>query len=52
MIRDGKTVEIADAQTGDDITRPVPIQLIAERHPERIEIFRVAMLQSIWRANR
>jgi polyhydroxyalkanoate synthesis repressor PhaR len=51
MIRDGTTVEIVDSQTGEDLTRIVLMQIIAERHPEKIAMFPTAMLHSILRAN-
>jgi polyhydroxyalkanoate synthesis repressor PhaR len=51
IIRDGLTVEIVDSQTGDDLTRAVLVQIIAERHPDKIAMFPPAMLHSILRAN-
>jgi polyhydroxyalkanoate synthesis repressor PhaR len=51
MIRDGATVEIVDSQTGEDITRSVLVQIIAEKHPDKIAMFPTAMLHSILRAN-
>ncbi len=51
MIRDGATVEMVDSQTGDDITRTVLVQIIAEKHPDKIAMFPTAMLHSILRAN-
>jgi hypothetical protein len=51
MIRDGATVEIVDSQTGKDLTRTLLVQIIAERHPDKIAVFPTAMLHSILRAN-
>jgi len=51
LIRDGATVEIVDSQTGEDITRSILMQIIAEKHPEKMEMFPTAMLHSILRAN-
>jgi polyhydroxyalkanoate synthesis repressor PhaR len=51
IIRDGATVEIVDSQTGEDITRSVLVQIIAEKHPDKIAMFPTAMLHSILRAN-
>ena len=51
MICDGATVEIVDSQTGEDLTRAVLVQIIAERHPDKIAMFPTAMLHSILRAN-
>jgi polyhydroxyalkanoate synthesis repressor PhaR len=51
LVHDGATVEIVDSQTGEDLTRAVLVQIIAERHPEKIAMFPSAMLHSILRAN-
>jgi polyhydroxyalkanoate synthesis repressor PhaR len=51
LISNGATVEIVDSQTGDDITRAVLVQIIAERQPDKIAMFPSAMLHSILRAN-
>lgn len=51
MIRGGATVEIVDSQSGEDLTRAVLVQMIAERQPDKIEMFPPAMLHSILRAN-
>jgi len=51
LIRNGATVEIVDSQTGEDLTRQVLVQIIAERHPDKIAMFPSAMLHSILRAN-
>jgi polyhydroxyalkanoate synthesis repressor PhaR len=47
----GRTVEIRDSKTGDDLTRQVLTQILAERHPRKMEMFPVAMLHDIIRAN-
>ena len=51
VIRDGGTVEIVDSRTGEDLTRTVLVQIIAERHPDKIAMFPKAMLHAILRAN-
>ena len=51
LIRDGATIEIIDSQTGEDITRSVLVQIIAEKHPDKIAMFPTAMLHSMLRAN-
>jgi polyhydroxyalkanoate synthesis repressor PhaR len=51
LIRDGASVEIVDSQTGDDLTRTILLQIIAERHPDKIAMFPIAMLHSMLRAN-
>ena len=50
IIRAGETVEIRDSQTGEDITRAILIQIIADRHPEKMAVFPTAMLHSLLRA--
>lgn len=51
MIQDGETVEIRDSQTGEDLTRTVLTQIIAERHPDKMELFPTDMLHFILRSN-
>ncbi|MCC6491803.1 MAG: polyhydroxyalkanoate synthesis regulator DNA-binding domain-containing protein [Pirellulales bacterium] len=51
LIRSGQDVEIVDSQTGEDLTRQLLVQIIAERHPEKMALFPTAMLHSMLRAN-
>lgn len=51
LIRDGQDVEIVDNQTGEDLTRAVLVQMIAEKHPDKVAMFPAAMLHSMLRAN-
>jgi polyhydroxyalkanoate synthesis repressor PhaR len=51
LVRSGKDVEIVDSQSGDDITRAVLVQMIAERHPDKMAMFPAAMLHAMLRAN-
>lgn len=51
LIRDGKTVEVSDSQTGDSLTRNILTQIILDRQPEKITLFPVDMLHSIVRSN-
>ncbi len=51
LIREGKTVQIRDSQTADDITRLVLTQIIIERHPDKISLFPSSMLHLMVRAN-
>jgi polyhydroxyalkanoate synthesis repressor PhaR len=51
LIHNGAEVEIVESYTGEDITRTVLMQIIAERHPDKIAVFPPAMLHSILRAN-
>jgi polyhydroxyalkanoate synthesis repressor PhaR len=47
----GKTVEVLDSRSGEDLTRQILTQILAERHPHKMEMFPIAMLHSILRAN-
>jgi polyhydroxyalkanoate synthesis repressor PhaR len=51
MVQSGQTVEIRDSQSGEDITQTVLIQIIMERHPERISLFPADMLHFLLRSN-
>jgi polyhydroxyalkanoate synthesis repressor PhaR len=51
MIASGQTVEIVDSQSGEDLTRSVLVQIIAERHPDKFAMFPSAMLHAMLRAN-
>ncbi len=51
LVREGKTVEIRDSQSGEDITRVILTQLIIERHPDKIALFPASMLHVMLRAN-
>lgn len=51
LVRSGKDVEIVDSQTGEDLTRVVLMQVIAERHPDKMAMFPAAMLHAMLRAN-
>lgn len=51
LICEGQTVEIVDSQTEENLTRAILVQIIVERHPDKIAMFPTAMLHSILRAN-
>jgi polyhydroxyalkanoate synthesis repressor PhaR len=50
-VRQGKTVAVRDSKTGEDLTRSLLTQIILEQCPERMELFPVAVLHSMIRAN-
>jgi polyhydroxyalkanoate synthesis repressor PhaR len=50
-VRGGATVTVRDSKTGEDLTRSVLTQIILEHHPERMELFPVAILHQLLRAN-
>jgi polyhydroxyalkanoate synthesis repressor PhaR len=51
MVLKGRTIAVEDSRTGEDLTRRVLTQILLERHPEKIELFPAALLQSLLRAN-
>jgi polyhydroxyalkanoate synthesis repressor PhaR len=51
LVRDGKSVDIQDSQTGQSLTRAVLAQIILDRQPEKMSLFPVDMLHGIVRAN-
>jgi polyhydroxyalkanoate synthesis repressor PhaR len=51
LVLQGRTIAVEDSRTGEDLTRRVLTQILLERHPEKIELFPAALLQSMLRAN-
>jgi polyhydroxyalkanoate synthesis repressor PhaR len=51
LIRGGTDVVVHDSKTGEDLTRTLLTQIILERHPERMDLFPVALLHYMIRAN-
>lgn len=51
LVREGKTVEVRDSRTGEDLTRQVLTQLLLEGHPEKMDMIPVGMLHGLLRAN-
>lgn len=51
LVKSGKTVEIRDSQSGEDLTRAVLTQIIAERHPDKMSLFPSDLLHFILRSN-
>jgi len=51
LILQGKTIEVRDSKTGEDLTRLILTQILIVRHPEKMEMFPVSMLHGILRAN-
>jgi polyhydroxyalkanoate synthesis repressor PhaR len=51
LVLEGTNVEVRDSKTGEDLTRQVLAQILMERHPQKMDMFPVAMLHSILRAN-
>src|SRR3954452_22604109 len=51
LVKEGKKIEVRDSRTGEDLTRAILTQILLERHPEKMEMFPVAMLHGILQAN-
>ena len=51
LVLGGKKIEVRDSRTGEDLTRTILTQILLERHPEKMEMFPVAMLHAILQAN-
>ena len=51
LVLEGKTVEVRDSRTGDDMTRQILTQILMDRHPNKMDMFPTAMLHSVIRAN-
>jgi polyhydroxyalkanoate synthesis repressor PhaR len=51
LVLEGRTIEVQDSRTGEDLTRQILTQILLERHPEKIDIFPAALLQGLLRAN-
>ena len=51
LVLQGKKIEVRDSKTGEDLTRAILTQILLERHPEKMEMFPVAMLHGILQAN-
>jgi polyhydroxyalkanoate synthesis repressor PhaR len=51
MVTNGKKIEVRDSRSGEDLTRAILTQILLERHPEKMEMFPVAMLHGILQAN-
>ena len=52
MVCEGRTVEVEDSKTGEDLTRQVLTQILLERHPDKMDLlFPASVLHSILQAN-
>lgn len=51
MVLSGKDVRIRDNKTQEDLTRVVLMQILVERHPERLKMFPIAFLHELLRAD-
>jgi polyhydroxyalkanoate synthesis repressor PhaR len=51
LVLGGKKIEVRDSRSGEDLTRSILTQILLERHPEKMDMFPVAMLHGILQAN-
>jgi polyhydroxyalkanoate synthesis repressor PhaR len=51
LVRDGYRIDVRDSRSDEDLTRLILTQILIERHPERMEMFPVALLHLMLRAN-
>jgi polyhydroxyalkanoate synthesis repressor PhaR len=51
LVRNGQTLSVRDSKSDEDLTRVVLTQILLERHPERMEMFPIAFLHLMLRAN-
>jgi polyhydroxyalkanoate synthesis repressor PhaR len=51
LVRQGRDVKVQDSKSGEDLTRQILTQILLERHPEKMELFPVALLHGLLRAN-
>src|SRR6516165_1150647 len=51
LVRQGHTIDVRDSKSDEDLTRVVLTQILVERHPERMEMFPIALLHLMLRAN-
>lgn len=51
LVLEGRTIEVIDSRSGEDLTRQVLTQLLMERQPHKMEMFPIGLLHQILRAN-
>ncbi len=51
LVRQGRDVRVQDSKSGEDLTRQILTQILLERHPEKMELFPIALLHGLLRAN-
>lgn len=52
MVLSGRNICVRDSKSNADLTRMILVQILLERHPERMTMFPVTFLQEILRADR
>ncbi|MCA9213708.1 MAG: polyhydroxyalkanoate synthesis regulator DNA-binding domain-containing protein [Planctomycetales bacterium] len=51
MVRSGTNICVRDSKSKEDLTRVILTQILIERHPERLQMFPVALLHEALRAD-
>ncbi|MCA9191287.1 MAG: polyhydroxyalkanoate synthesis regulator DNA-binding domain-containing protein [Planctomycetales bacterium] len=51
IVLSGRNVRVYDSKSEQDLTRLVLVQILLERHPERLQMFSTALLQELLRAD-
>ena len=51
LVCQGHTLDVRDSKSDEDLTRVVLTQILLERHPERMDMFPIAFLHLMLRAN-
>ena len=51
LVLGGQNVRVRDSKTEEDLTRVILMQILLERHPERMQMFSVTFLQEVLRAD-
>jgi polyhydroxyalkanoate synthesis repressor PhaR len=51
LVRQGRVVKVQDSKSGEDLTRQILTQILIERHPDKMELFPIALLHGLLRAN-
>lgn len=51
LVLQGKTIEVRDSRNGEDMTRQILTQILMDRYPQKMDMFPVAMLHNVLRAN-
>jgi polyhydroxyalkanoate synthesis repressor PhaR len=51
LVLQGRTIEVRDSRTDEDLTPQILTHILLTRHPEKIDLLPVALLQGMLRAN-
>ena len=51
MVLGGRTIRVRDSKSDEDLTRATLVQILIERHPERLKMFPLPFLHEVLRAD-